>query len=245
MFKVITQKKTSLIESSQDKAIRFAFCKEEGDTLTMCHQFVKCRDFLSDVWYHVKSGKDVSYYGFKYDSTFPRPDVDAVKLLIYIGNLEDYEAFQQNQELLINTIAYIGWGTPTITPVSFDEGEKTYFYLKAPIQWCATSYSLSLLTFLCRLACYKNTEGDLLSTTNTRFTVDKGYLQSKHLKYGYTLRDAIKVWMNSPLLIDFGTTWEVETIHDYGGVLNTFMSQDQKLNTKQLQEHIHNEMSKL
>lgn len=245
MYKVISKEKTTLSESSQDRNIKFAFCKEIGDTLEMCHQFVKCRDFLSDVWYYGKSGKKVAYFGFRYDETDPQPDTDAVKLLLYVGNREHLLVFKENQELLINTISSIGWGTPTITEIPVHINGDTYFYLKAPIQWYSTSYSLSLLTFMCRLACYRHPDGDLFSMPTNTYSQDRGYLNTINSVYKYTLRKAIQVWMKSPLLVDCGTKASVETIHDIGGVLNYFVGTSNTLNAHQLQEHIYNEMSKL
>lgn len=211
-------------EEPQQLDIRFAFVTQTlPDTITTLHNFVKCRDFLSDIifWKKIKT-YDKSLYRFKLDpNNFP-----------LIGK---QLAIKANRQHIENIITNCAWGTighfstqPTKNPEITIVNLPTYFEDNPP--------SISFNTLLLKTAAvfdYKR--------QNPKTLLE--YLPSK--ERNYIERIGLDFWIflvqnqNKlyPHLLQFTDpnvySWDTTTIHEYLGIVSMFTPHSPDSNAKQ------------
>lgn len=143
-----------LVEIYQAEGIAMAFVTEDG---RMCHPFIKCKDFLSDVLVHV--GQDApaieDLYGFYYDKAHD-PLVSTDKTLMLFKFTTRAKETAERSVLLLNRLENImGVENTTIEPVTGFDGYGSVgdmFVYHGPRAWVTSPTMISTFVSMVRLS---------------------------------------------------------------------------------------------
>jgi hypothetical protein len=153
MRDVIPYKFYSTNEIYQQKEVRFAFGRENEDTtITQCHTFVRCRDFLNDVIVESNYPGSISYpiYDFSYDAK--KYPISKDKTILLVKAPKYFEFILKGTSLINEFEEKAGWNLTTIEE-GFDDKEKI-LVVTGPPEWMQATYLISLYSMLIRILSY-------------------------------------------------------------------------------------------
>lgn len=224
-----------LTEAYQESGMRFAFLSAPKDGNRMCHQFVKCRDYLHDVVRSCVTKKPAGIiYGFNFDpNTNPSIDLKRIRLLIKDCNKDKAHNIQETLKkaiLLLNHYErLIGIkAVSTVFPTNIDNT----FAISGPKFWLRAPQLTSLYTLLIRISEFNINfhEGDNKSLEKNfdKLTTDGTKSEYHDLVMLYHIKDFIPIVLEhykeifdiqkngySSQLFD---EVDISTYHNYGGI---------------------------
>jgi hypothetical protein len=229
----------SYSEEAQSLVVKFAICKPVGNGYETIHNFVNCRDFLSDViFWHQNKIYNRTLYRFQIETKnlqtiHPYLAIESKHLDNILSNI--------NQLKGVGKIT--GWVNNTCV-IEFD-----------PI-WFANSVNISLLSLTLKVLAYKH---------NTPITtLVEEILQSKHKEKEYIkkikperfitlITGSLKNLSSDMLVMDNNEeflSWGNSAIHEYLGIVSLFNPHSPKSNLmryyqKQKQKKVAIERNKL
>jgi len=148
------EKKQHLCEIGQVTGIQYAFLSPDNK---QCHPWVKCRDFLHDALRSHVTGNKENIFGFHYESGVNPPlDTDHMRVMVQRQNSVGEKDFSKNTEKMINSAINI---VHCIEKHSKMDPSKLYrvagnegmYIFEGASDWMASTFMISLYTFLIRL----------------------------------------------------------------------------------------------
>ena len=132
-------------EIVQSSGIQFAIAYKKEGKIVQATKFFKCRDFLSDAYLSVKTGKPGIIYGFSYD-----PTKDFLKrrllLLLKIGKTAPNKTVSAMMSLLRDVEKKLS----IKKTFCYRTQKEKIFLLSAPKFWRENTIKLSMFTFILR-----------------------------------------------------------------------------------------------
>lgn len=152
----------SLSEIYQQTGMIFSFVSSPKDGYRMCHDWVKCRDFLHDAVRAQALGDSCSIYGFIFDAGINPPiDLKKMRMLVSKHDLKKGDqtailAFKDKMksslELLHHYEKYAGVSLSRLKEVNPEKSGKAAVYLFiSPVMWMTSPFLVSMYSFLIRL----------------------------------------------------------------------------------------------
>lgn len=152
-------KPKSLNEIYQQTGMVFAFVSAPKDGLKVCHEWVKCRDFLHDAVRTQITGKECGIFGFKFDTKLNPPiDLRKTRMVVSKHNLSD-ATLPQFRQKMVSALAILNHfekqaGVSLSKMEEIDatgSGKKAVFLFTSPRLWITSPFLVSMYTFLIRL----------------------------------------------------------------------------------------------
>lgn len=155
--------KRGVLSEGRNTGMGFAFLKKEGDEYHTAHALSPCKDYLNDVVFTENTGYPLSVYGLSYKKKdiFDGMAYMTVKMVKshnsgsyrYSKDIEVDKAYLKNnykniQNLINHFEAQLEMKTQTI----IEEANDDYFFMIVPLEWCVSSYAISLFSLLVRVA---------------------------------------------------------------------------------------------
>lgn len=159
--------KGGLAEIYQDMGVTMALLTRQGPTeFTRITPFVKCRDFIVDVFTYDKAEKKFGIYGMAYDPSKDRVQWDGVYLQLIFPSPAAQQNFEAHLSQTLHPIELANQMTPTeYTPLE----TKQQAVVIADKKWLLSCLSWSLYTAIVRCMCYGMPDGskwiEVMSTT--------------------------------------------------------------------------------
>ena len=139
-------------EISQSQTTKQALARRMGEHhFERITGYVKCRDFLVDSYAFAKANKDFGIYGFSFPGSKIQPDWTGAYLVHLFSGKEEKNNFLQNIGY-IHAIEHANGLPQTV----IYEASDTELVTVGDKRWLHNSLTLSLYTFLLRMACYKD-----------------------------------------------------------------------------------------
>ena len=249
-----------LNEIYQQTGMVFAFVTSPKENYKMCHEWVKCRDFLHDAVRSQITGRNCEIYGFKFHPGNANPPIDLSKMRMLVskndikdGDIQDFKSKIKSSLRLLNHFErYAGVSLSRIKEVDpRGSGKKVVFLFISPVMWISSPFLVSMYSFLIRLGDKKlkfRGEKDLIEKL---LEINKEYfnksLQDNDAVYlGTTAKILHKVLKNRDILFPkkngFHDVYEgkfsINQFHNNSGIrsLSIFGTYDKELNirTRQL-----------
>ena len=148
---------SSLDEIYQKTGIMFAFVSSIEDGLEMCHQWVKCKDFLADAVRTQLTGNKFNIYGFHFSiDKNPPVDLNVTRIAVSTEILDDLVGFEQKMisalKLINHFEDYMGVPLSRLDKVDITGSSKKAIYLfTGPQEWIKSPFLISMYSFLIRL----------------------------------------------------------------------------------------------
>jgi hypothetical protein len=151
----------NLCEIYQKTGIHFAFVTAPKSGNKVCHEWVKCRDFMPDAVRTQITGKPSSIFGFTFNKG-KNPPIDIAKTRVLVSKeqltddakrLEFTEMMKAGLKLVNYYEAVAGVSKSKMYEVDI-EGQKRYtkiFMFVGPKMWMLSPFLVSMYTFLIRL----------------------------------------------------------------------------------------------
>lgn len=225
MAKVITKlpAKQSLAEIYQSMNLHLALVKptEEKDVYERITAFVKCRDFLCDVYSFSKAKMDFSIYSMKFAGSKESPDYDAVYLMAQFPDKDAKKSFLEHMELLKEIEKKNDFEVTTVVTL---EGTEDVVLL-GDKKWLASCLTFSLYTFLLRVLCYKfANKKDWLKEFAKEKHSDSRYVESIHADTWKKILDDLSVLNVKPWCGLDPKTMGTSAVHHNSGFVSVFGS---------------------
>lgn len=141
-------------EVHQSLKIKFAFAEEiDEKRIRQLHQFVLCRDFLSDIIYFNRTGKRFEIYGFRSDVAIRDENVG---LILRFPTKEVCNNFKNNFDILVNVE-----NVNNMRHSHYELVDDLHVFVKInDIRWISTCLGISLYSFLLRICGYQYKDKD-------------------------------------------------------------------------------------
>lgn len=149
----------SLNEIYQQTGMLFAFISSPENGSKVCHEWVKCRDFLHDAVRSQITEIPCSIYGFTFDSK-KNPTIDMKKMRMLISKEvikeDDIAGFKKKMEsglALVNHFEkYAKVSLSKLEEIdSKGSNKKVVYSFVGPQMWMTSPFLISMYTFLIRL----------------------------------------------------------------------------------------------
>jgi hypothetical protein len=206
-------------EEDQSLVVKFAVCKPVGNDYETIHNFVNCRDFLSDViFWHQNEMYGRSIYRFSIESK----DLKTIHPILAIESNHTNKLLSNLHQL--DGVVSVHNITKNTTIIEFN-----------PI-WFASSVNISLLSLTLKVLSYKE---------NTTFPeLVKQILDSDHKERKYInkitseayiklITEGLKVLSTEPLVMEEHEkflSWSNGDIHAFLGIVSIFSKESPKSN---------------
>lgn len=151
----------SLSEIYQKTGIHFAFITAPKEGNRVCHEWVKCRDFMPDAVRTQITGRPSSIYGFTFDVK-NNPPIDVAKTRMLVARDQTTTTEQQTEftEMMKHGLKLVNY-FEKLAGVSLSKmyevepaGQSRYkkvFMFVGPKMWMLSPFLVSMYTFLIRL----------------------------------------------------------------------------------------------
>ena len=170
----------SLAEEYQSVDTQFALANASGEEVLICHEWVKCRDFLNDAIRATVQNKKSEIYGFKFDETNPKIDIESTTMAVTRQTLDSDDAVKKfcdeinNAILLLNHFESIASEElTTVNEIDATGSNRTKVFLfKSPKMWITSPHLISMYSLLIRLGS-KNLEFEIGNETSLTKAFEK------------------------------------------------------------------------
>lgn len=202
----------SLAEEYQQTGIHFTFVSAPKDGSRVCHEWVKCRDFLPDAARTQVTGKPSSIYGFTFDvKKNPPVDMKKMRILVSREGLDTEDKRHEFIQMMTSALKVVNY-YESVAGVSLSkmyrvdpEGQTRYntiVMFVGPLMWMTSPVLISMYTFILRLGhkklTFKDGDGlrDALKNLQGSGLSDKdvGYLKASWDKMEDVIRDRAKLF---------------------------------------------------
>ncbi len=245
----------SLNEIYQQTGMLFAFLTSPEKGSKVCHEWVKCRDFLHDAVRAQITGTPCGIYGFTFNpATNPNIDLKKMRMLITKDGLKDgdIEGFgkkiQAGLALVNHFEKHAKVSLSKVEEIDVTGSNKKVIYLfTGPQMWMSSPFLISMYTFLLRLGdkeiVFEN-EVDLknkLKDLNDKYKNgklsdnDANYLGGSWDKLHLFVKNRIKLFPKKDGVHDiFHGSYNINSFHNNGGIwsLATYQTPDTALNDR-------------
>ena len=151
-----------LSEIYQQTGMMFAFVSSPKEGYKMCHEWVKCRDFLHDAVRAQILKSSCLIYGFNFEEGKNPPiDLKKMRMLVSrvdlkVGDKDNISLFKQKMksslELLHHYEKMAGVSLSRIKEVNPEKsGKAVVFLFVSPVMWMTSPFLVSMYTFIIRL----------------------------------------------------------------------------------------------
>jgi hypothetical protein len=161
-YKIIASLPRAVLAEGRSAGIGFAFCKREGDTLTAVMPISPCKDYLNDVIYSEITGypyqacglhtKKEGILGEDYAFLIAKVCGSGARVEAKYGTMDsDIKTLNENfsrMQVLANSMEK-DLGIKGTTEV---DGGDNMVAIKCPIEWCKSTFMISLYTLALRNA---------------------------------------------------------------------------------------------
>lgn len=167
-----------ILNEGRNSGMGFAFLKKESENVfKTVHPLSPCKDYLNDVVFSENTGIPTTKYGLSYEKQ-DIYDGELFYLAIKIVSAKENQYFYsknslEDKILLLNNHKHIqillNYFESNLLFTTFSTVEKAkddYFLLSSPINWCISSYTISLFSLLVRLSLVYDGKEDVLSFLN-------------------------------------------------------------------------------
>lgn len=225
---------TNPTQDDQSIELKFAFCdytqKDNEYDFFLIHQPILCRDFLNDMLMVKNTDSIIELYGFKADGKKFQYDKSNHYLYLHFPELVTKHTFIQSFNYYINDYDEMSNNKPT--EIFYDN--ECNMIIKCDSEWCLTTQSLSLFTFLLRVMCYPVIlESDLITdflnycneeTIDEYYNTDYNLLTNRDYKPEY-FTNYLKVYKQLYLKypsVNYLTVENPHHLHDGSGIFSFF-----------------------
>ncbi len=153
--------KNRLNEIYQQTGMHFAFVSSPKDGDQVCHDWVKCRDYMPDAVRTQLTGERSQIYGFTYEKGVNPPiDLRKMRMLVSKEGLKTDEQKQDFLEMMQASLRLVNYyeklaGVSLSRMYQVDpEGQTRYntiIMFVGPIMWMQSPFLVSMYSFLLRL----------------------------------------------------------------------------------------------
>lgn len=222
----IVEKEAGLAEIYQSVNLKMALLNPDGkENYIRITTFVKCRDFLTDVFSFSKAKKDFAIYGMAFQGSKYQADTSAVRLLLDFPDQKTLEIFQKQLKYIQGIEEANKLSLSTLTKY-----KDLQFVLVGDKQWVQNCLHFSLYTLLVRGLCApikdvkdwmaelskveNNTDaalcGSVAKTTWKRIFADLSELETKDFcGFPVAEKDIGRIHHNSGFISVFGLHREI------------------------------------
>ena len=245
----------SLNEIYQQTGMVFSFVTSSKQGSQMCHEWVRCRDFLHDAVRSQITNTRCSIYNFTFDPG-KNPNLDMKKMRMLVSKLglvdKDVESFKNKMKAaLVLVNHYEKHANITLTKMeevntSGSDKKAVYLFTGSGI-WMTSPFLVSMYTFLIRLGDkeikFKN-KNDLISSLKDlgeKYALgkicdnDAGYIRSSGNKMHIFLKNRSSLFPKKDGVHDiFLAKHDINSFHNNCGInsLSNFYSPDKELNAR-------------
>lgn len=159
------------LSEGRNYGLGFAFLKKLKNNYECIMPITACKDYLNDVIFTEKTGISISAYGLtsEKNNIFEKDKGYLVLSTLHYKNGSKYSDFDEEKELLNNNYKnlqvflnkfeeLLGWEKSILSFV-----EDNMILVELSINWCKTTYGISLYTLLCRVGRWYDGEENVLS----------------------------------------------------------------------------------
>jgi hypothetical protein len=146
-----------LLHEDRNNGVGFAFLKKVEEEYHTAHALSPCKDYLNDVVFTENTGYPLSIYGLSYkkQNIFDDAAYMAIKIVkskdnsyYYSKDIEVDKAYlKSNYKNIQNLINYFEERLELNSFTILEEAEDDYFLIIFPLDWCISSYAISLFFF--------------------------------------------------------------------------------------------------
>jgi hypothetical protein len=151
----------ALDEAYQQIGMLFAFATDidKDEVHQVCHEWVKCRDYLHDAVRTQITGKPSSIYGFNFNiNNNPNIDLKKTRMLVTKGDMKDAEVgeFKDKMKSALKLLRHfekrVGISLSKMAEVDTEgSGKKFIAMFSSSPAWLKSPHLVSMYTFLIRL----------------------------------------------------------------------------------------------
>ena len=196
-----------------------------SDKFEQAHQWVLCKDFMTDVIWAGIHKQSVAIYGFEYKpSSYPAISKNPVRIVVRNKQEKD-DAFdkkiQQSHEFLSILEAKLNFEQSTLEKVEHGDGGSVWMF-NVDKQWIHASPLFSMLTLFMRVGCYYEGQGKINDAIRKFKTVSHN--DARYLKQSRSMRHLIMkkgIAIFAPKMEDNYPSEDVHTVHDRWGIVNS------------------------
>jgi hypothetical protein len=254
-----------LSEIYQQTGMIFAFVTSPKLGTKVCHEWVKCRDFLHDAVRSQVTGKSCGIYGFSFDPA-QNPNLDMKKMRMLVSKhdladktIEDFKNKMKAALVLINHYekqAKISLSKMQEVNPSGSNKKVIYLFTGSGI-WMTSPFLVSMYTFLIRLGDKElkfTTSSELLkefsdlqekAKTGKISDNDANYLCASGNKMHFIIKNRNILFPKKDGLHDiFFAGYDINSFHNGCGIRSLSLSQtpDKSLNTR-IKEYTEKELA--
>lgn len=252
-----------LSEIYQQTGMIFSFVSSPENGSQMCHEWVKCRDFLHDAVLAQLTNSPCSVYGFTFNPDLnPKVDMKRMRMIVSKDGLKalDVDNFrtkmQSGLKLLNHFEKYARVSLSKLQELNPKGSNKeSVFLFIGPHMWMTSPFLISMYSFLIRLG-DKNIEFETVEDLKNQFKIlydnyisgklsdnDANYIGNSWNKLHLFIKNRIKLFPKKNGVHDiFYAGFRTESFHNSGGIrsLALFQTPDTDLN-KRIEELVTNE----
>jgi hypothetical protein len=245
----------SLSEIYQQTGMLFAFISSPGKGSKVCHEWVKCRDFLHDAMRSQITNTSCAIYGFTFNpTTNPIIDLKKTRMLISKDGLKEegvagFKKKMQSGLVLVNHFErYAKVSLSKLEEVDPEGSNKKLVYMfTGPQMWMTSPFLISMYTFLIRLG-DKEFEFETVVELQERFKDlhekyktgnlldnDANYIGKSWDKLHLFIKNRTKLFPKKNGVHDiFHGKYNINSFHNGGGIwsLSSAITPDNALNER-------------
>jgi len=226
--------------------LQFAFV---SDQFEQAHQWVLCKDFLTDVLWSTVHDEPIEIYSFEYlPRDYPAISKDPVRLIVRnkaISQDEWERQIRQSKKFINKVEKKLGFKLAKLEKVEYDEHDPakggSVWMFTLDKRWIHASAMISMLTLYIRLGCQYDDESSINSTLKNfkkKYGVDEDgnrpnvpgaqdeslFNDADYLRKSHTLRQLIMkkgISIFAPKMEDNYPYEDTWTVHDYWGIVSS------------------------
>lgn len=196
-----------------------------SDTFEQAHQWVLCKDFMTDVLWATVNQESVEIYDFCYEpDSYPRISTDPVRIVVRNKELENNEfdrQIQKSYEFLHILETRLKFELASIEKVEHPDGGAVWMFT-VDKKWIHASPLFSMLSLFLRVGCYYDGGGKLNDAIRKFRTVehnDAEYLEESRNMRLLIMKKGLSIF--APKMKDNYPHEDVDTIHDCWGIVES------------------------
>ena len=245
----------SLSEIYQQTGMLFAFVSPPGKGLKVCHEWVKCRDFLHDAVRSQITGTSCAIYGFTFDpKKNPQIDLKKMRMLVSKDGLkeEDIAGFRRKMQAGLTLVNHFEKHAKValskleeIDPKG--SNKKSVYLFTGPQMWMISPFLISMYTFLIRLGdkeiTFESAEELKEKLKGLHSAFKEGKLSDNDANYLGHSWDKLHMFIKNRTMLFpkkdgihdiFHGGYNINSFHNYGGIwsLASCQTPDKSLNDR-------------
>ena len=195
-----------------------------SDEFKQIHNWVLCKDFMTDVIWATVNKKPVAIYGFKYNPLkHPALSTDPVRIMVRnkkAGPVKFNEQIQKSHEFLQILETKLGFNPSELQKVKYGDNDGVWMF-SVDKKWIHASPLFSMLSLFLRVGCYYEGGGKINDAIRKFRTVshnDASYLKRSRRMRHLIMKKGLSIF--KPKMEDNYPNCDLNTVHNDWGIVN-------------------------